>query len=147
MLRFLTDKAILLISPQPWNHVRISKHHYAEALAGHNNVLFLEPPRREAFAPIHQALLGASDLAFGPAYYRPDRAGYSGRAHVARLADYLGSVEPSQWSAAALARIPSLITVEDREEELEYLRDWFGALQRLYQKARERDRVVVCESI
>jgi hypothetical protein len=36
---------ILIISPQPWNHLQISKHHYALALVrlGHD-VLFLEPP-------------------------------------------------------------------------------------------------------
>jgi glycosyltransferase involved in cell wall biosynthesis len=39
------DKAILVISPQPWEHIAISKHHYALELARRGNrVFFLEPP-------------------------------------------------------------------------------------------------------
>ena len=38
-------KTALLISPQPWNHLQISKHHYARALAAEGvEVFFLEPP-------------------------------------------------------------------------------------------------------
>jgi hypothetical protein len=45
-VNFLEGKRILLISPQPWDHVFISKHHYAEELAKKNNqVYFLQPPR------------------------------------------------------------------------------------------------------
>lgn len=41
----LTKKSILLISPEPWDHLHISKHHYAIELAKlDNNVLFLNPP-------------------------------------------------------------------------------------------------------
>lgn len=38
-------KSILIISPQPWNFIQVSKHHYARAVAdsGHQ-VYFLEPP-------------------------------------------------------------------------------------------------------
>jgi glycosyltransferase involved in cell wall biosynthesis len=43
-LQVLKDKRILLISPQPWSHLPISKHHYAEELARDNTVYFLEPP-------------------------------------------------------------------------------------------------------
>lgn len=40
-------KNILLVSPQPWDHVFISKHHYAEELARSSNaVYFLEPPSK-----------------------------------------------------------------------------------------------------
>ncbi len=42
--RWLKDKQILLISPQDWDHIPISKHHYAEALGLANRVLFLDPP-------------------------------------------------------------------------------------------------------
>lgn len=41
---FLSGRTILLISPQPWDHIFISKHHYAEELAQRNTVYFLEPP-------------------------------------------------------------------------------------------------------
>jgi glycosyltransferase involved in cell wall biosynthesis len=39
------QKNILLISPEPWNHIFVSKHHYAVHLAAlGNNVFFLNPP-------------------------------------------------------------------------------------------------------
>ncbi len=42
----LRGKTILLISPQSWDHLKISKHHYAIELARRGNtVFFLEPPR------------------------------------------------------------------------------------------------------
>lgn len=41
----LTNKNILLISPEPWEHVFVSKHHYATHLAKRgNSVFFLNPP-------------------------------------------------------------------------------------------------------
>jgi len=41
----LSDKNILLISPEPWDHIFVSKHHYAAHLAKRGNVvLFLNPP-------------------------------------------------------------------------------------------------------
>jgi hypothetical protein len=41
----LTTKNILLISPEPWDHIFVSKHHYAIHLAETtNNVFFLNPP-------------------------------------------------------------------------------------------------------
>jgi hypothetical protein len=41
----IANKTILLISPEPWDHIFVSKHHYAITLAGkNNNVFFLNPP-------------------------------------------------------------------------------------------------------
>lgn len=41
----LANQTILLISPQPWNHLHISKHHYAIELARRGNtVYYLDPP-------------------------------------------------------------------------------------------------------
>ncbi len=41
----LTDKSILIVSPEPWSHIFVSKHHYAIHLAAKgNNVFFLNPP-------------------------------------------------------------------------------------------------------
>ncbi len=41
----LKGKRILLISPEPWDHIFVSKHHYARHLALRgNNVYFLNPP-------------------------------------------------------------------------------------------------------
>ena len=49
----LRNKTILIISPQPWDHIAISKHHYANELAARNNtVYFLEPPNPELSCPV-----------------------------------------------------------------------------------------------
>ncbi len=41
----LAGKTVLLISPQPWDHIPVSKHHYALELASRGNrVFFLERP-------------------------------------------------------------------------------------------------------
>lgn len=40
----LEEKNILLISPEPWSDMKVSKHHYAEHLAKKNKVFFLNPP-------------------------------------------------------------------------------------------------------
>ena len=41
----LSNKTVLLISPERWGKMRVSKHHYALELAKNNcNVFFLEPP-------------------------------------------------------------------------------------------------------
>lgn len=41
----VVNKIILLISPEPWNHIFVSKHHYASHLAKRGNkVFFLNPP-------------------------------------------------------------------------------------------------------
>lgn len=41
----LTNQTILILSPQRWNHIHVSKHHYAIELARRGNaVYFLEPP-------------------------------------------------------------------------------------------------------
>lgn len=39
----ITNKTILIISPQNWNFLKISKHYYAEYLSYHNKVYFLNP--------------------------------------------------------------------------------------------------------
>ncbi len=43
-ISWLKGRRILLISPQGWDHIPISKHHYAEALGTANQVMFLDPP-------------------------------------------------------------------------------------------------------
>jgi len=41
----LQKKNILIVSPEPWNHIFVSKHHYAVHLAAkENNIYFLNPP-------------------------------------------------------------------------------------------------------
>jgi hypothetical protein len=44
---YFRNKNILLISPEPWSHLFVSKHHYAIELGkGGNNVFFLNPPSK-----------------------------------------------------------------------------------------------------
>lgn len=40
----LRNKTILIISPEAWSHIFVSKHHYAQELAKQNRVVFLNPP-------------------------------------------------------------------------------------------------------
>jgi hypothetical protein len=94
--------------------------------------------------PIEQAHFGSRYLLFGGRVYRPEYAGYNNRADVVRLADYLAAQRPQEWTPNAL----TLITDEaERSEELEIAREWFPALQELYQRARLGNQVVVCETL
>jgi len=102
---------------------------------------------RERFAPIQQAHHGARDLVFGGRYYRPEQAGYNDAADVARLACYVGSIEPLRWTPADLVPMTDLADENERAEELEYVRDWFPALRELYERAGQRDQIVVCETL
>jgi len=40
----MNNKTILIISPQKWGDMKLSKHHYAQELAKYNKVYFLNPP-------------------------------------------------------------------------------------------------------
>jgi hypothetical protein len=100
---------------------------------------------RERFAPIQQAHFGARELLFGGKCYRPEYAGYNHREDVARLADYLKSQDPNQWTTADLSGFREVADEDERAEELAFARDWFPALCALYWQAREAGQVVVCE--
>src|SRR5687768_3938179 len=44
-MKNLVNKRILIISPERWDHIPVSKHHYARTLATYDNtVYFLNPP-------------------------------------------------------------------------------------------------------
>ncbi|MDH5608803.1 MAG: glycosyltransferase [Cyclobacteriaceae bacterium] len=44
-MSFFENKKILLVSPEPWDHIFVSKHHYAVHLAARGNqVFFVNPP-------------------------------------------------------------------------------------------------------
>jgi hypothetical protein len=102
---------------------------------------------RELLAPIQQALRGSRDLTFATAVYRPEHAGYNNAADVARLADYLGSIRPENWTVTDLAGLRGIADEEDRADELAFAREWFPAVVDLYQRARGNGQVVVIESI
>src|SRR5688500_879282 len=48
MMKYLVNKTVLIISPEPWDHLAVSKHHYARTLLSNNNrVYFLNPPGQQ----------------------------------------------------------------------------------------------------
>jgi hypothetical protein len=102
---------------------------------------------RSRFGPVEQAHFGSRDLVFGSGYYRPEQAGWNDQDDIARLADYLGAVDPSGWTTADLADLPGLEDEEERAEELEFVREWLPVLQTLYRHGRERQQVIICETI
>src|SRR5438093_218809 len=44
---FFSGRNVIIISPEGWEHLFVSKHHYAIELAKHNKVFFLNPPSRK----------------------------------------------------------------------------------------------------
>ena len=49
MSELFRDQRILVVSPQPWNHIHLSKHHYALELARRDNeIVFLEPATKQS---------------------------------------------------------------------------------------------------
>jgi glycosyltransferase involved in cell wall biosynthesis len=53
-LEYLTGKNILVVSPEPHDHIPVSKHHYSHALAkAGNNVFFLNPPSTQEKVSTH----------------------------------------------------------------------------------------------
>jgi hypothetical protein len=102
-------------------------------------------PDRGLLAPIQQAHHGSRDLRFGDAIYRPEAAGLNDATDVNRLADYLASIRPDEWSSASLIALKELVTDEDREDELSLAREWFPSLRRLYQQAAANGQLVICE--
>jgi hypothetical protein len=101
---------------------------------------------REQLPPIRQAHEGSRDLVFGGAVYRPEHAGYNNAADVARLADYLGGIDPQRWTVAGLG-VREGEDADDIADELAFAQEWFPVLAALYRRCREQGRVIVHESI
>ena len=101
---------------------------------------------RSSLPPILQVHQGSRDLAFAGALYRPDHAGLNDASDVQRLAHYLQSIQPEMWNPQDLAGLDSL-PVEEREEELSLLREWFVPLRALYARAARNREVIICESL
>src|SRR5262249_54183328 len=93
---------------------------------------------RTRFAPIQQAHYGTRDLQFGAHYYRPEQAGYNAPEDIDRLSDYLAAQVPDSWRLADLAQLRDITDEEERQEELDFAREWFPALRDLYQRASMR---------
>jgi hypothetical protein len=102
---------------------------------------------RGQWPPIQQAHFGSRDLWFGSALYRSDDAGVNDAADTARLAAYLAGIDPQQWRLADLAELRETTDAEERQEGLEFAREWFPALQELYDDAAAKGQVIVCETL
>jgi hypothetical protein len=102
---------------------------------------------RELFAPIQQAHYGSQELTFGHKTYRPEFAGLNDSDDVSRLSDYLADQQPAKWPLTALSALREVADDSEREEELEFAREWFPALQDLYRRARLHQQVIICESL
>jgi hypothetical protein len=93
------NKTILLISPQPWDHLHISKHHYAIELAKRgNDVYFLEPPRETLDEKVHVARVPDHERIW-TVTYRPAFP-FVIRFHARRLFDWLMRVQIGRIVAA-----------------------------------------------
>src|SRR5438876_243637 len=66
-------------------------------------------------------------------------------ADVSRLCDYLADLNPLEWTAAGLSALREAADEQDREEELEIAREWFPALLDLYQRAKSKGEMIICE--
>jgi hypothetical protein len=97
--------------------------------------------------PSRQIHRGSRDLVFGGRTYRPDQAGVNDDDDLAHLAGALLTAEPTSWSPDALAGLPGLETIEDRADELDFVREWFPDLFALYVNADAEGRVIVCEEL
>lgn len=131
----------------------LAAHEVPELETAPDTLRHLLAPATDAAAPrpqtaaIDQAHFGSRDLCFGAAPYRPDHAGLNDRADVQRLADYLAGLDVTRWRPDDLAGLPDLADDADRAEELDFVREWLPALTQLYQRAADRQQIIVCEVI
>ena len=102
---------------------------------------------RARYAPIQQAHFGTRELLFGRHCYRALDAGYNDVGDVARLCDYLASQNPDAWSITGLVSLRDVTADEERQEELDFAREWFPALHDLYQRASAQKQLVICETL
>lgn len=103
-----------------------------------------EGPRSE-FSRIEQVLYGSRDLVFRGGFYRPDFAGWNDVDDVARLAEYLQSVDVASWQPGDLRTMAELPDDEERFEELEFVRQNWPGLVQVYVEAKDKRRIIICD--
>jgi hypothetical protein len=102
---------------------------------------------RQAFGPWHRLCRGTRDLRFGGVFYRPEKAGINDVDDVCKLAAYLATIDLTRRTPADLQILPGLDSAEDRAGELEFIKDAFPTVRRLYEHARQHRQVIICEEI
>lgn len=126
-----------------WRHVAGELLLYAAAdapaiqTAAESLTLLVSPDQRET---IRKAHAGCRDLAFDGVPYRPGLAGLTDAAAVVRLTDELARIDPAEWDSTNLSE-------DDPTEELAFARACFDDLRTVYEQARRRGQIVVCEDI
>ena len=96
---------------------------------------------------IKPAVFGSQDLSFGGKVYRPEQVGWNDSADVNRLVDYLATVQPELWSAVSLRPWRPQTDEDDLIDEIEFAREWFPSLRQMYERARDRNWIVICEKL
>jgi len=102
-----------------------------------------DPAMTAARSPIEQLHFGTRELRFGGGRHRPDHIGWNDAADVERLLMYARTVDPQSWSASELAPLHELI--DEAEEEVAHVRDWWPPLVEMYEQAHAAKQVIVCE--
>jgi len=97
---------------------------------------------RGDFVPIQQAIEGSRDIWFGT-YFRPEHAGWNDEEDVQRLAHLMAAIDTQAWNASDLTRC----AIDDRDDELAFLREWFPPLREAYRRAADLDYVIACEEL
>jgi hypothetical protein len=95
---------------------------------------------------IHRAYHGTLNLCFGGGWYRTDQAGYNDTDDVMRLACWLASIDPNTWSPNRLSGHRHTQD-EEQQEELAFTSQAFKQLATVYDRARTRRQLIVCEVI
>jgi hypothetical protein len=130
------ETLVCLLAPEEYRLARV--HMGARCMEGASD--------RRLAAPIRQALSGSRDLVLGGAVYRPLDAGLNDRDDIERLATFLGSVRPEDWTVEDLRELRE-VEEADRADELDFAREWFPLLADQYLRMRQEQRVVVIERI
>lgn len=94
---------------------------------------------RERYEPIHQALAGTRELAFGGKFYQPHHMGLNNREDVLRLSNYLANLQAFPLEKDRLAHLPP----EDCREELEFAQQGLRDLKALYAQAHAAGCIVI----
>ncbi len=97
-------------------------------------------PSEQFIAPLHDALFGRRNLVLGSTIYRPGKVGWNNFDDVVHLSKLLDTLSVTNLSA-------SHCITEWTAEEYEDLEDFTAQLRAMYQQSRERNCVVVAESI
>ena len=116
-----------------------------EIITAPDTLLRLLAAGEDETTPIRQAHHGAHRLVFGGGFYRTEAAGYNDVADVARLAEYLATVDVSRWTVADLAGLRDFASDDERADELEFAREVLPPLAELYRGAHDARQIVVCE--